>query len=610
MTLLSKSREAARVLREFRKLAPILKFRLAKPEAKISLGTVFESTVERYPDNTMLLFEGREWTYAEFNAEVNRLAHLLAARGLGRGDTVALFMENRSEFVLAMLAVVKVGAAASLINNSLSGAALVHCIKATDASGCIVGQERVAVLAGVLPELDLEQGRDYFWLPDTGEQKSGDSEAPQWAVDAIVEMESMSEENLPQTQEISAGEAALYVYTSGTTGLPKAAVVKHRKVVAVGQGTGALGFLTRPEDRLYLCLPIYHMTGMGPGLINFIFAGGSVYLRRNFSASSFWPEVQKYQTNCFVYVGELCRYLAMQPECEEERDNPLQKMMGNGLRPDVWDEFRNRFEVERICELYGSSEGNVSFLNLLNKDKTIGAALSKVALVEYDNENDEIVRNSDGHCIEVPVGEPGLLLAKITPLTEFDGYTNAEATASKIVDNVLKDGDQWFNTGDLIRQIDVGFAMGLKHFQFVDRTGDTFRWRAENVSTNEVAEVLNSHPQIEMANVYGVEVPGVEGRAGMVAFELAEDVEFDVEALQVLVERDLPAYAQPVFIRLLRNAETTVTFKLLKGELREQAYHGDQVADDTVYVRKPRSAGYELLNEEFYRLLVEGQAGY
>ncbi|MEH6515866.1 MAG: long-chain-acyl-CoA synthetase [Halioglobus sp.] len=610
MALLSKTREVTRVMRELRKLAPGLKLRLAKSKAKISLGTVFESAVERYPDNTMLLFEGSQWTYAEFNAEVNRLAHLLSARGLGRGDTVALFMENRAEFVLAMLAVVKIGAAASLINNSLSGAALIHCIEAAAANACIVGGERAEVLAEVLPELELVQGSDYYWLADAGDQKSEQGEAPQWAVDAQAEMESMPTENLPQTKEITAGEAALYVYTSGTTGLPKAAVVKHKKIVAVGQGTGALGFLTQPEDRLYLCLPIYHLTAMGPGLINFIFAGGSVYLRRSFSASSFWPEVRKYQTNCFVYVGEVCRYLAMQPVCEEERNNPLQKMLGNGLRPDVWDEFRNRFQVERICELYGSSEGNVSFMNFLNKDKTIGASLSKVALVAYDHENDEIIRNDRGHCIEVPVGEPGLLLAKITALTEFDGYTNAEATASKIVHDVLKNGDQWFNTGDLIRQIDVGFAMGLKHFQFVDRTGDTFRWRAENVSTNEVAEVLNSHPQIDMANVYGVEVPGIEGRAGMVAFELADDVEFDVQAFQALVERELPAYAQPVFIRLLRNAETTVTFKLLKGELREQAYHRDQIADDTIYVRKPRSSAYELLDKKFYRLLVERQAGY
>jgi citronellyl-CoA synthetase len=605
MSLLDKARETTRVLKEFARIVPALGYRLAKVDDKVSLGAMFEDTVARFPDNILLLFEERQWTYSEFNIEVNKLAHLLQRRGIARGDTVALFMENRAEFILSMLALVKLGASASLINNSLSGAALVHCIEATNAKSCIVGEERAAVLAEVLGDLELEAGRDYLWLPD-----SGTTAVPGWAQDGSVEMASMPSDNLPVTFEITAGETALYIFTSGTTGLPKAAIVLHRKILAAGLGMGRIGFQIKPEDRLYLCLPIYHITGMGPGFCGFISAGGSIFLRRGFSASKFWPEVQRYQTNCFVYVGELCRYLAVQPECPEEHNNPLQKMLGNGLRPDVWDDFKRRFDVARICEIYGSSEGNTSFMNLLNKDKTIGAAITKVVLVKYDNENDEIVRDAAGHCIEVPLGEPGLLLGEINAKAEFDGYTNAEATASKIIHNVQKQGDRWFNTGDLIRQIDVGFAMGMKHFQFVDRTGDTFRWRAENVSTNEVGEVLNGHSQVNMANVYGVEVPGVEGRAGMVAFELAQGVDVDLEGFQALVETELPPYAQPVFIRVLCAAETTVTFKMLKGDLREQAYHPDKVGDDLVYVRKPRSAAYERLDDVFYQKLMEGSAGY
>ncbi len=605
MSLLAKSREMRRVMGEMASVIPALGFRMAGEDDLVSLGAVFEDTAARYPDNTMLLFEGREWTYSEFNAEVNQLARVLEGMGVKRGDTVALFMENRAEYVLSMLAIVKLGASASLVNNSLSGDALVHCIRATRATRCIVGEERADVLADVTAELGLQAGEDYLWLPD-----QGDAPVPDWAVDATGLMPDMPADNLEVTRDIRAGETALYIFTSGTTGLPKAAIVLHRKILAAGQGMGRLGFKLKPEDRLYLCLPIYHITGMGPGFCGFISVGGSVVLRRSFSASSFWPEVQAYQANCFIYVGELCRYLALQPECPEEKNNPLQKMLGNGLRPDVWDEFKRRFGIERICEIYGSSEGNVSFLNLLNKDRTIGAAISKVALVQYDAENDEIVRDSNGRCIEVAVGEPGLLLGEIGRDTEFDGYTDPEATARKIVHDVLKEGDSWFNTGDLIRQIDVGFAMGLKHFQFVDRTGDTFRWRAENVSTNEVAEVLNTHPQIDMANVYGVEVPGVEGRAGMVAFALDGAEQFDTDALTQLVERELPPYAQPVFIRVQRSLATTGTFKLLKGELREQAYHPDKVGGDEIYVRKPRSGGYERLDATFHQQILEGSAGY
>ncbi|MEH6567503.1 MAG: long-chain-acyl-CoA synthetase [Halioglobus sp.] len=605
MALFPKSREVVRVLNEFRKIAPALAFKMPEDDEKTSLGTLFEDTVDRYPNNVMLLCEGRQWTYAEFNAEVNRLAHLLDERGVVRGDTVAMFMENRAEFILVMLALVKLGARASLVNNSLTGAALVHCLTATNASRCIVGEERAAVLLEVLGDLELEAGKDYFWIPD-----GGTSAAPDWAENAIEAMASMSAENLAVTREVTAGEPAFYIFTSGTTGLPKAAILPHRKILAVGMGAGRIGFQVKPEDRLYLCLPVYHLTGMGPGFCGFISGGGSIFLRRSFSASSFWPEVQQHNCNSFVYVGELCRYLSMQPERPEEKNNPLQKMLGNGLRPDVWDEFKNRFDVPRICEIYGASEGNTSFLNLLNKDKTIGAAISKVALVQYDNETDEIARNSAGRCIEVPLGEPGLLLGQINKKAQFDGYTNPEATASKIVRNVLKKGDAWFNTGDLIKQIDVGFAMGLKHFQFVDRTGDTFRWRAENVSTNEVGEVINAHPQINMANVYGVEVPGTEGRAGMVAFELDDGVELDLNAFQALVESELPPYAQPVFIRVLRSAETTMTFKLLKGDLRKQAFHPDKVGDDIIYLRKPRSDCYERLDGDFYEQLLAGNGGY
>ncbi|MEH6589797.1 MAG: long-chain-acyl-CoA synthetase [Halioglobus sp.] len=605
MSMLTKAREFTRVVSEFAKVVPALGYKMAEADEKSSLGALFEDTVATHPDNIMLLFEGRQWTYSEFNAQVNQLAHLLDSRGISRGDTVALFMENRAEFVLSMLALVKLGASASLVNNSLSGAALVHCIKATDAKSCIVGEERADVIAEVRAEFGLRDGADFLWLPD-----SGTAAVPDWAVDASTAMADMSKDNLPVTREITAGETALYIFTSGTTGLPKAAVVLHKKIMAAGHGMGKVGFQLKSEDRLYLCLPIYHITGMGPGFCGFISAGASIVLRRSFSASNFWPEIQKYQANCFVYVGELCRYLSMQPVCPEEKNNPLQKMLGNGLRPDVWDEFKTRFDVARICEIYGSSEGNVTFMNLLNKDKTIGAAISKVALVQYDTENDEIVRDSNGRCIEVPIGEPGLLLGEINAKAAFDGYTNPEATASKIIHDVLSEGDRWFNTGDLIRQIDVGFAMGLKHFQFVDRTGDTFRWRAENVSTNEVGELLNEHPQINMANVYGVEVPGVEGRAGMVAFALEEGIEFDVDTLKALVERELPGYAQPVFIRVQREVATTVTFKLLKGELREQAYHLDKVGDDTIYVRKPRAEGYQLLDAEFHQQLLDASAGY
>lgn len=604
MSLITKLREAFRVLGEVPHILSAMRLKLPSKEDRISLGRMFEETVERYPDNTMLLFEGGEWSYSEVNVKVNRLAHFFDARDIKRRDCVAVLMENRLESIMVILALAKLGATASLINNTLSGGALVHCLKETHTTRCIVGSERTEVLAQVLDHLPLNREGSFFWISDLDE-----CPCPEWAEDVISALAEMPTGNLAVTKEITAGEVSSYIFTSGTTGLPKASPQLHKNPVLAGRIIGKLGFRAQPSDRLYLCLPIYHSTGLS-GCYAFIAHGGSIFLRRSFSVSSFWSEVQQYQTNCFMYVGELCRYLVNQPVSNAEKNNPLTKMMGNGLRPDIWDEFKNRFGLQRICEIYGASEGNVMFLNLLNKNKTIGAASQSIALVHYDTQHDEIVRDDNGRCIEVPVGEPGLLLSEITARTEFAGYTNAEATAKKIVKNVSKEGDRWFNTGDLVRQIDVGFALGLRHFQFVDRTGDTFRWRAENVSTNEVAEVVNTHPQINMANVYGVEVPGVEGKAGMLAFELQESEELDLDSFQVLVERALPSYAQPVFVRILRSVTTTATFKLQKADLRDQAFHPEKTDGDLVYVRKPRSSVYELLDPDFYQQISTQSAGY
>ncbi|MDZ7784660.1 MAG: AMP-binding protein [Halioglobus sp.] len=319
MSMLARIREFFRVMGEIAHIIPARGYKLPEIDEQVSLGSLFEDTVSRYPDNLMLLFEGRSWTYAEFNREVNRLARLLVSNGVSRGHTVAIFMENRAEYILAMLAVVKLGASASLVNNNLTGAALVHCLRATNARGCIVGEERTKAFDVIREEIGWTGTEPILWISD----RAG-GQLPPWAVDVLAEMASMSEENLDLTRTITAGETALYIFTSGTTGLPKAAVVTHRKILGVGQ-IGRTGFRLKPEDRLYLCLPIYHITGMGPGVCGFISAGGSIVLRRSFSASRFWPEVQEHKANCFIYVGELCRYLLMQPTCPEEKNNPLKK---------------------------------------------------------------------------------------------------------------------------------------------------------------------------------------------------------------------------------------------------------------------------------------------
>ena len=570
-----------------------------------SIGLRLERNASDYADHIAVLFEGREVSWRELNALANRYAHCLRQQGVGHGDCVSLLMENRIEFLAVLGALSKLGAIAGLINTKLQGRQLVHCIAVTESVACIVGGELAQVLELVIDELDLEQGSDYLWVAGSLSKK-----VPAWALDFTAASAAAGTANPGTTRKVTLGDRALYIFTSGTTGLPKAAVMSQKRFLLSATGSARMSLQLNEGDRIYLCLPLFHGTGMIIGFGSALVAACSIFLRRSFSASQFLDEVRQYETNCLVYIGELCRYLMNTPERADDADNPLQRMSGNGLRPDIWKPFKQRFGLERIVEFYGSSEGNVAFANTLNKDCTIGWTIQKIALVRYDIDADEILRNGRGRCERVAKGEAGLLLARIDDTTPFEGYTNQAETEKKIVRNVFARGDAWFNSGDLIRRVDVGFAFGIPHYQFVDRVGDTFRWKSENVSTNEVGEILNDFPQVKLCNVYGVEVPGADGRAGMAAVTLVAGVKsLDLKALSAYVNKQLPAFSRPVFIRVQGDIEVTGTFKLLKGELRKQGYDPSQV-DDKLYVMKPGSDRYQALTKAFYKSIKAGTAGY
>ena len=597
--------EFFRVLYTFIRCAPtLIFFKPPADEDKTSLGLMFQKTAARHANKSAIIFEGVELNWSQFNALANQFAHSLALQGIQRGDTVAVFMENRIELLCSIVALSKLGAVAGLINTGLTDRPLAHCINTIDSKKCLVGEELITAMDGVRSEIKLTDN-DYLWVGDHAIAGI----APDWTLDFTATLTAMPVTNLPQTDDIRAVEIALYIFTSGTTGLPKPVIVPHRKIMSASRPFTKVGFNAKPSDRMYVCLPLYHITGFLLGVGTCFYSGASIFLRRRFSATQFWPEVQKYQTTLFIYVGELCRYLAMQPECPEEKNNPIRSMLGNGLRPDVWGKFRNRFAVKRICEIYGASESNATFLNILNKDDTIGTSSADLLIVEYDVDADEISRDSNGQLIQVALGGAGLLLSKVDEKYQFDGYKDKQASDDKILTDVLESGDRWFNTGDLIRQIDVGFAMGLPHFQFVDRVGDTFRWRAENVSTNEVGEILNACEQVEISNVYGVEVPGVEGRAGMAAITLKDGIQFDAQAFSLYAHRELPSFACPVFVRIEKEQDTTGTFKLVKGQLKKEAFHLDQI-DQPVYIKKPNSKEYELLDQAFYAQILAGKSGF
>ncbi len=600
------AKEIAATLVELPTMARLAKeLKLRPMSTHDCFATRVEATAERFTEHTAVIFEGQTQTWGEFNEHANRYAAAFRALGLVRGDAVSVIMENRIELLSTIIALNKLGVTAALINTNLVGRPLIHCISITNSRMCIFGEERLDAIADVRSDDDLEGIENYLFVPDAAL-----ATCPNWARDLEEDAEGEDSGNPPETGQVTLGDIALYIFTSGTTGLPKASVVSNRRFLLAASMSAKGGLKCDENDCIYLCLPLYHATGLFLGAGASFCSGASMFIRRRFSASNFLIEVREHGATCFIYIGELCRYLLNTPEREDDYKNPLGTMMGNGLRPDVWHAFKERFGVRRVAELYGSSEGNVGFINLLNKDCTVGMTSLPMALVKYDVDADEILRNNKGHCIKVSRGEPGLLLGKITKNTEFEGYTSAEDTEQKILRDAFNKGDAWFNTGDLMKTVNVGFAMGLPHYQFVDRVGDTFRWKSENVSTNEVGEIINGHAQVAFCNVYGVELPRADGRAGMASMVLADDVEeLDIDSFSAHVNEQLPAYARPVFLRIQRDMDTTGTFKMVKGDLRKEGYDLGQISD-VIYVLKPRSSIYELLDPVFAATLRAGEAGY
>ncbi len=576
------------VLSEMPTLLKLKKGMVPRPASVADcFGARVEANALKFGQRSAIVFEGQEVNWSEFNALANQYAHYLKSQGVQRGDTVSVIMENRIEFLALLVGVNKIGVTAGLINTNLTGKPLVHCITVTHSKKCIFGSEVSGALNEVKDELGLTEGEDYFEMPDGGLDTTTN-----WAKNLAEGAAVASPENPEETSLITLGEVALYIFTSGTTGLPKAAVLSNRRYLTSADMAAMAGFKCTEQDRMYICLPLYHGTGLMVGAGAAMVSGASMFIRRKFSASNFLPEVREHGCTLLVYIGELCRYLSNTEAQAGDHKNPLRSMMGNGMRPDVWLGFKKRFGISRVAEFYGASEGNVAFANLMNRDCTVGMTSAEVALVEYDVDNDEIVRDAAGRCVLVKAGEPGLLLGKITEDTVFEGYTDPEATEKKIVRSALENDDAWFNSGDLMRTVDVGFTLGYPHYQFVDRVGDTFRWKSENVSTNEVGEIINGFDQIKFCNVYGVEIPGTDGRAGMAAVTLQDGVsELDVDAFSTFLRSELPAYAVPLFVRIQPDIDVTGTFKMVKGDLRKQAYD-IRSFDDTVYALLPGSDRY------------------
>ena len=576
-----------------RKLSGILKMtKDIQPDSPVTIADEIEATVDRSPGTTAFIFEGQSQTYAAFDERANQIAHWATAQGFQSGDTVAMILENCPDFVAVWFGLSKIGVVTALINTNLEGDGLSHCINIVGSKAIIAGGEQAKRAK------DIQSGLT-IWDFD-GKSEEDFSQA--------LSSQSKTRPDAGVRSHLRGSDTCLFIYTSGTTGLPKAAKITQMRFRGMGR-TGIALCGMNGDDRIYNVLPLYHTTGLGLGMVSALHVGATTILRRKFSASAFWDDVADNDATLFAYIGEFCRYLLNADTHPKETSHKLRAGFGNGLRGEVWAPFVERFKVPSMREIYGSTEGNVALLNL---DGTVGAVghapkwLDKklgLAFVKFDVVEEVPIRDKSGFCIKADVDEAGEVLGRIgtSGRQAFSGYHEKKATKSKILTDVFETGDRWFRTGDLMKRDRDGYVY------FIDRVGDTFRWKGENVATNEVSDALSKYPGISLANVYGIAVPGIEGKAGMAAITVDED--FDLDGLHAYLAQHLPAYAIPLFIRIQPEAETTGTFKFRKVELVKEGFDITKV-DDPIWFADPEeesyikfgSAEHKRINECGYRL--------
>lgn len=573
------------------------------------LGNIYKNPKETFPDviehlartkpnNIAIYFEDRKLTYREYNEEANRYARWAIAQGLGRGDVVALMMENCPQYLIAWLGILKAGAAAALINTNLVKSQLAHSLNISNANHLIMGVEFDEAYNSAMEQLERPM---QVWAE--GGMVQGTE-----TLDAALALQSGDPLPVDVRKDITINDEALYIYTSGTTGNPKAARLPHVRVLTMMGGFSAASNATE-KDRMYCVLPLYHSAGGVCAVGTVLTVGGSVIIRRKFSAREFFSDCVKYKATMFQYIGELCRYLLNTEKAPKERKHRIRLAIGNGLRPEIWPAFQKRFRVPRVLEFYGATEGNVA---LMNYDGTVGAVgripgwakkRFNVELVQFNTETEQVVRGADGLCIKCELGEAGEALGKIsndpnTPTGRFDGYARKEETEKKILRDVFEKDDQWFRTGDLLKQDKLGY------FYFVDRIGDTFRWKGENVSTNEVSEAISVFAGIKEANVYGVAIPGTDGRAGIAS--IVSDNDLDLVKLHHHINKELPDYARPLFIRISHEMEVTGTFKHRKVDLVKEGIDLSAIKEP-VYFNSPTDRQFVPLAHDLHDQICTGQ---
>jgi citronellyl-CoA synthetase len=583
--------------------------RRAKAEGGMSWGILHEQAAAEFPDRIAVKWDDKDdpvglqqvvvphIKYRAFNEGANRYANYFLDNGFSKGGIVCVLLANRVELLQLHVAAAKIGAVSSMMNTGWKGRTLAYALKLNSARAIVVGEEHLDLFNEALPEIEDPGKLRVYYLPD-----KGTIPVPEGMIDLKEAVKDMPIGNPLTTAKVGINDPCHLVFTSGTTGgMPKAAIVMHKTLVENAHAFSMTMDLQK-SDTVYIPLPFFHNTALVAGWPPAVLTGAAVALRRKFSATHFWNDTRKFRATRFCYVGELCRYLMSQPPRPDDAANPVIGMFGNGLRPEIWKAFKERFYIPFVNEFYGAAELPSGFVNQYNFDCTIGRAVKTNAVVRYDIDEDRPIRNADGFMEKCDYGDVGLVLFEVSASEPLMGYTRAEETEKKLMRDVFVKGDCWFNTGDLMRNI------GFGHRQFVDRLGDTFRWHGENVSTTEVESVLDSFPQVYMSAVYGVKIPDTDGRAGMAAIVplVERPQDFNFKGLVEMLKRELPEFAIPRFIRFREELEQTPSMKFKKDQLKKEGYDIEK-AEGPVYVLLPGKAEYVKLTGTVMRKIEEGK---
>lgn len=555
-----------------------------KDNKKLSLLNFFDNNVKKYPNDIAFIFEGVEITWKEADEQTNKYAGFLKSQNINKGDCFAILMDNSPDFLMLLLASFRVGSLAALINTTVSGEGLKHVIGISDVKLITAGASHLEKLSSALGDSDLKN------IPIFGME---DNEKIPDQVEDIKKLSKQFSTFIPYQPIMK--DVAAYIFTSGTTGLPKAALVDHAKLVKGSFAGHFLCFNFNKNDRLYMTLPLYHSTGLILGWAASLRSGCPNVIKSKFSASDFWNDVKKYNVNKFIYVGELCRYLMNLPPSDGDRDNPITQISGNGLRPDIWESFQKRFNINKIVEIYGATEAVGMTINSFGRSGMIGRKRSDSTIIHCNKDDGSPILNDEGFCTKVSEGETGLYIQKISSSAKFQGYLDAQASNKKILQNVFKTGDQYFNTGDLITLHDNNWL------SFADRVGDTYRWKSENVSTMEVAAILNNASGVMDCNVYGVQVDSAEGKAGMAAMNVSD--EFSFISFIEHVNKNLNTFQKPYFLRLTKEMQTTGTFKHQKEDLKKQGFNPSLIKDKLYFLQKDN---YVEIDQALYNRIHSG----